>query len=102
MATVMVNARVAPAVQYKAAQVLKEEELTISAAIQGLLEYIAESGVVPDFLLEESDAEVERRKAVLEAFLESIENTPCPGYDPNLTDDDIKYERLMRKYGYLD
>jgi addiction module RelB/DinJ family antitoxin len=90
---VTISARVNADLKRNAQSVLEQNGLTVSAAVQRLLEHIVATGDFP-FRQERpklSKDEIVRRLQALQAF-----ELPEP---VNLTDDDIRQMRLREKHG---
>jgi addiction module RelB/DinJ family antitoxin len=90
---VTVSARVNADIKTSAQSVLEEKGLTVSIAVQRLLEHIAVTGDLP-FGQGQPKLSREEIKRRLGAFKRAILPEPC-----NLTDDEIRQMRLKEKYG---
>lgn len=96
----MVNGRVDERSVAKAARVLKDRGLTVSAYIRNSIEYVARTGVVPDSGLPTLDNPGSLES--LKATVKKLESLPMPGKREYAgLDENELVERLrMERYGY--
>lgn len=96
----MVNGRVDERSVAKAARVLKDRGLTVSAYIRNSIEYVAQTGIVPDSGFPTHDAPGSLES--LKATVRKLESLPMPGKREYAgLDENELVERLrMERYGY--
>ena len=98
--TKMINGRVNQRSAEKAARILEEAGLTVSAFIRNSIDYVAQVGEVPQsgFPLKSQGMQREH----LHALIADLESRPMPGRpDYAQVDEDEFVEQLrMERYGY--
>lgn len=96
----MVNGRVNSRSTAKAARILKEQGLTVSAFIRNSLEHIAHTGTVPECGLPATAQTAGRDR--LRALMRELEARPMPGKRDyaGLGEDELVERLRMERHGY--
>lgn len=100
MAMTVINARVEDANVKAARRVLDREGLTLSWAVRTVIEYIARTGELPPFVIDESESDPVAVARETTIFFESLPFVEPPaGWGDVALDRQLIDEERMRRFG---
>ena len=99
MPTAVVNSRVSVQDRDATSRILSRAGITMSEAIRAFVQRIAATGEIPDYVTSQADGGRDARVAAASAFLSRVESLPTPGYDPDVSDEEIVSRERMRRFG---